>query len=190
MSTAEIEQNPSGHSAAEQGSEIPLRWKPTAQKPVPVVRCSQIKKDGERCKNWSLRGYVKCRKHAGPQALMEDGNVSRYSEAVIESARLRLVDNTDMAIETLEQLLQPGSSEGIRLKAATEVLDRAGVKGGFDIKVDVEVTENPAEVVRDRLLKLTEGAQAVEKLKRKAAGEDDIVDAEIVEDDPEQETLF
>ena len=199
MSEAPVEQNPRALTAAEQGSEIPLGWKPTATEPVPVVRCVQIKKDGERCKNWSLRGYTKCRKHAGPQALMKDGNVSKYAEAVIEAARLRLVDSSDLALDTLIELAQPGTSEGIRLKAATEVLDRSGIRGGFDIKVETEVTVNPGDEIAKRLAKLQEGAQAVAEMKRKAAaGEDldadesDIIEGEVITDDDEQEqgTLF
>lgn len=180
------------HSAAQQESEIPLGWKPTAQKPVPVTRCVQIKKDGERCKNWSLRGYVRCRKHAGPGALMPDGNVNKYREAVQEAARLRLLDNSDIAVETLEQLMQPGSSEGIRLKAAESVLDRAGIRGGFEIQVEADITVNPADTVKERLAKLAAGAQAVQSMRERSAAAnpdtDDIVDAEIVDD--EQGTLF
>lgn len=187
-----IEPNPSGHSAAQQGSEYPLKWKPTAQKPVPVVRCVQIKKSGDRCKNWSIRGYTKCRKHAGPQYLMKDGNVQKYAESVVEAARLRLIDNTDLAVDVLEQLMQPGSSEGIRLKASTEVLDRAGIRGGFEVSVEADITSNPADLLQERLAKLAKGAAAVQQMRNATAptNEDaDIVDAEVI-DDPGQETLF
>lgn len=187
------ELNPSGHSPAEQGSNIPLGWKPTAAAPVPVVRCVQIKKDGERCKRWSIRGYTKCRRHAGAGAFMKDGNVNKYAEAVIEAARLRLVDNTDMAVDVLEQLMQPGSSEGIRLKASTEVLDRAGIRGGFEVNVEADIVSNPADLLADRLAKLAKGAAAVQQMRNATAptNEDaDIVDAEVIEDDPGQETLF
>jgi len=195
MSESVIEQNPSGTSPLTQGSNIPLGWKPSREAPVPVVRCRQIKKDGERCKKWSLRGYDKCIKHAGPGAQMPDGNVSKYAQAVIEAARLRLVDDTDKAIDVLHDLMQPGTSEGIRLKSATEILDRAGIRGGFEIDVDVEVTDNPADTVKARLAKLAEGAAAVKDMRRRSAptaeaDEGDIVDAEIVEDDPDQGTLF
>ena len=201
MTEASTEQNPSGISSAEQNSITPLGWKPTPAHPVPVVRCVQIKKDGERCKRWSIRGYVKCIKHSGPGALMKDGNVNKYAEAVIEAARLRLVDSSELALDVLEELTRPGTSEGIRLKAATEVLDRAGVRGGFDLKVDVEVTQNPAEEISKRLEKLAAGARHVEDMKRKRAEElahphdpndpeSDIIEAELVEDDDEQETLF
>lgn len=187
------ELNPSGNGPAAQGSIIPLGWKPSPAQPVPVVRCVQIKKDGERCKRWSLRGYTKCRRHAGPGA-MEGGNVQKYAESVIEAARLRLVDSTDDALDLLNYFIhQPGTSEGIRLKAATEVLDRAGVRGGFEVKVDGEVKVDASDEVAKRLKKLAEGAAHVEQMKRQARGEDaDVVDAEVIDpaDDPDQETLF
>jgi hypothetical protein len=191
MTEQAVEQNPSATVPALQGSDIPLGWKPTRAAPVPVVRCTQTKKDGLRCKKWSLRGYDKCLKHAGPGALMKDGNVNKFTEAVIEAGRLRLVGDTDTAIDVLNDLMSTQSSEGIRLKAATEILDRAGVRGGFEVKVDQEITINPSTEVEKRLAKLKAGAEAVEKLKaeREAELRGDIVDAEIVDDDG-QEVLF
>lgn len=122
---------------------------------------------------------------------MKDGNVSKYSQAVIEAARLRLIDDSEKALEVLDQLLQPGSSEGIRLKAATEVLDRAGIRGGVELKVDAEITTNPSEEIASRLTKLAEGARAVEEMKRKLQNDADVVDGEVVaESDDEQDTLF
>lgn len=189
-----IEKNPSGKTSAQQGSVIPLGWKPSRAAPVPVIRCVQIRKNGERCKRWSLRGYDRCKRHAGPGAHMPDGNVIKYIEAVRESARLRLVDDTDEALDVLLELMQPGTSEGIRLKAAESVLDRAGVKGGIDINVDVQVTENPSDQIARRLSKLAEGAAHVEQMKRRAREEatapTDVEDAEIVPDQDGQEALF
>ena len=188
-----LELNPGGKTAEAQGSEIPLGWKPSRAAPIPVVRCTQIKADGIRCKRWSLRGYDKCIKHAGPGALMPEGNVNKFTEAVIEAGRLRLVGDTDKAIDVLNDLMSTQSSEGIRLKAATEILDRAGVKGGFDVNVEVQVTENPADEINARLAKLAQGAATVKKMRAEvqaqhASAEHDVVEGEIIDD--EQETLF
>ena len=179
------EKNSSGRGALSQNSNIPLGWKPTDAKPVPVVRCTQIKKDGNRCGRWSIRGYTKCIVHAGPGALMKDGNVRVYSDAVIEAARIRLIDEVDPAIDGLVSLTQPGTSEQIRLKAYTEILDRAGIRGGFEVQVEADITANPSDELRKRLSELQAGATAVKKMK-----EGDVVDAELVEDDPEQPSLF
>lgn len=194
MTEATPEQDPHAKTAVEQGSEIPLGWKPTPREPMPVVRCVQQKKDGTRCKRWSIRGYHKCARHAGPGA-MEGGNVAKYAASVVEAARLRLVDNADFSIDVLESLMQPGSSEGIRLKAATEILDRAGIRGGFEVKVEAEVTVNPSDEINKRLAKLREGAEAVERMKQKslegpADDDGDVIDGEIIEEDDGQGALF
>jgi hypothetical protein len=179
MSTieAEPELDPRGNSPADQGSPIPLGWKPTPAEPVPVVRCTQIKADGDRCNNWSLRGYHKCFVHSGRGGLK---NVTKYAEAVVESARLRLIDESDGAVTQLVTLMQPGTAEQIRLKAATEILDRAGIRGGFEIDTTIEVTDNPADLIRKRLHELKEGAEAAQKIRDGY----DVVDGEIIEDQP------
>ena len=161
--------------------EVPLGWKPTPREPVPVVRCTAIRKNGERCKRWSIRGYHKCIKHAGPGALMPDGNVQKYAQNVIEAARLRLVDDADMALDVINQLAQPGSGEAIRLKAATEILDRAGIRGGIEINVDMEVHASPVDEIKRRIADLKKGASTVDKMRAESGG--DIVDAEIIEED-------
>lgn len=127
---------------------------------------------------------------------MPDGNVNKYREAIQEAARLKLLDNSDIAVETLEQLMLPGSSEGIRLKAAEAVLDRAGIRGGFEIQVDADITLNPSDTLRDRLTKLTKGAAAVQAMKerREEQEDSDIVEGEVLNDSndqpDEQGTLF
>lgn len=184
---------PVARSPLQQKGETPVAWKPTAKEPVPVMRCTQIKKDGVRCGRWSLRGYTKCQKHAGPGALMPDGNVNKYRDAVIEAAKLRLLDDADDALNVLLELRQPGTSEAIRLKAAESVLDRAGIRGGFELDVSVEVSESPADEIRKRLAGLKEGAEEVRKMREahQVQPEDaDVVDAEFYEEDPEQPTLF
>lgn len=178
-------------TAEAQGSNIPLGWKPTAAEPVPVVRCVTIRSNGERCKRWSLRGYDRCYKHAGNGGFK---HVEKYAEAVVEAARLRLVGNTDMAVDVLEDLMQPGTAEGVRLKAATEVLDRSGVRGGYEVQIDADVKVSPADEIQKRLDKLAQGAAAVETMRSRIrnahdADDEDIIDAEIIEDD-EQLSLF
>lgn len=152
--------------------------------PVPVVRCIQIKKDGNRCKSWSIRGYDKCFKHAGPGALMPDGNVNKYAAGIVEAARLRLVDSADMALDVIHDLYSnPGTSEGIRLKAATEVLDRAGIRGGIEIDVTIEETSSPVDELKKRILELKKGAEARQRM-QEGTYDDDVVDGEVVEDQP------
>ena len=172
------------NTAEAQNSIVPLGWKPTEKAPVPVVRCIQIKADGIRCGRWSLRGYTKCKKHSGPGALMPDGNVHKYAAPVIEAAKLRLVDDSEMALDVLQQLAQPGTGEAIRLKAATEILDRAGIRGGFEVEITGDITVSPVDEIRKRLAELKKGADELTKMQL-----GDVIDGEIVEDEG-QDALF
>lgn len=145
--------------------------------PVPVVRCVHIKRDGERCKKWSIRGYTKCYAHTGFGGLP---NVQEYADKVVEAARMRLIGNTDAAVDTLEELMS-GSTDTVRLKSATEILDRAGVRGGFEIlHEEVGEKEDAAAKIRRQLETLRRNTSPIES---------DIVDAEVI-DDGDQLELF
>jgi hypothetical protein len=168
-----------------QGSNIPLGWRPTVAEPVPVVRCTAVKKNGDRCKQWSLRGTTICYAHGGRL-----NNVQEHAAAVVEGAKLRLIGLTDLAIDQLEDLVRNGSAEKIRLDAARDILDRAGAKGAVEINVEVTQTETAADRVRAKLL---ETARRLEKAGEKNyqshienadIDSEDIVDA-LIEDEDE-----
>lgn len=174
---------PSGDD--KQGPIVPSGWRPTASEPVPVVRCTTIKKNGERCKRWSLRGVSVCVAHGGRLP-----NVQEHAAAVVEGAKLRLIGLTDLAIDQLEDLVRNGSAEKIRLDAARDILDRAGAKGAVEINVEVTQTETAADRVRAKLL---ETARRLEKAGEKNyqshienadESTDDIIDA-LIEDEDE-----
>jgi hypothetical protein len=83
-------------------------------------------------------------------------------------------------VDVIEELMQDAQSEPVRLKAAPEILDRAGIKGGMDIGVAIDVTmRSPAEIVAERLQRLAAGAVHV------AASLPDILitDADVVIED-------
>lgn len=144
--------NAGRNSAVEQGRNIPMGWKPTAAEPVPVIRCvaplRNGPKKGEQCPNWSLRGATVCISHGGRLP-----NVRKHAEEVREAARMRILGLSDMAIDTLEELADAQGTAGaaVRLKAATELLDRAGIKGGIEMNVTHEVRSNPSEEIAKRL---------------------------------------
>jgi hypothetical protein len=79
--------------------------------------------------------------------------------------------------------MEYAKSEPVQLKAATEILDRAGVRGGIEIDSNVNIDVRPAaEVINERLERLAKGAiQAAAMLSRDGV---EIVDAEVVEDEP------
>lgn len=179
---------------------MPKGWKPTAAEPIPPIRCVQIKRNGEQCNRWSLRGATKCYTHNGHGNFP---NANKYAEAVVEAARLRLVGIADEAVDIVHDLALNSTADNVRLKAATEILDRAGVKG--PVEVDVQVTHNEGESAAERtrrhlqeIAERTQAAQDAADEKRERAArdiaenaarlsetlgaDDDIVDAEVVED--------
>lgn len=145
-STPNRSSNAGKNSAAEQGLEIPMGWKPTAKEPVPVVRCSATASTtGERCQRWSLRGTTVCRKHGGQLP-----TVRETAEAVVESARMELMGMADDAVDVIRDLMKAGVADQVRLKAAENVLNRTGLKDAEEVKVEVTHVSS-ADTIAKRL---------------------------------------
>jgi hypothetical protein len=149
---------------------------PKSERRAPAAlphRCRMMKSDGIRCMLWSS-GRVKddglCRIHL---------RTIRKPGEDVERARLKLMQAAPYAVDVLEELMESAESEPVRLKASTEILDRAGVRGGQDFNIGVEVTDArpAATVIFERLAKLAEIAASVQ---RSVPEETDITDAEIV----------
>ena len=154
---------------------------PKSEKRQPLCqphRCTQIKDDGIRCMLWSS-GRPKddglCRIHLR--------STKHKTSDDIERARNKLMQAAPYAVDKLEELMEYAESEPVQLKAATEILDRAGVRGGIEIDSNVNIDVRPAaEVINERLNRLAAGAiQAAAMLSQSGA---DVVDAEVVEDEP------
>jgi hypothetical protein len=147
-------------------------------------RCRAIKDDGLRCMLWSsgrLNDDGYCRVHLR--------SMSRRPGEDIERARAKLSQSAPYAVDILEDLMQNAASEPVRLKASTEILDRAGVRGGVEFDARLEVTDGrqPAQVVAERLQRLADGATRVAGALASSGvvieEDKDISDAEIVEGD-------
>ena len=56
--------------------------------------------------------------------------------------------------------MNSATSEPVRLKASTEILDRAGVRGGIELDGNINVTDgrSAAEIISERLGRLASGA--------------------------------
>lgn len=139
------------NSAGQQGLTVPMGWKPTVAEPVPVVRCTGTirngDRQGERCTKWSVRGATVCIKHGAQLP-----NVKEHAAAIVEAARMRLIGLTDEAIDAIEDIISsPTTQAQVRLKAATEILDRAGIKGAPDLTVTVEHTVSAADTIAEKL---------------------------------------
>jgi len=112
-------------------------------------RCRLTKTDGTRCQLWNS-GRVKddglCRIHLGS---------TRRTANNVEIARQKISQASSYAVDVLEELMETAISEPVKLKAATEILDRAGVRGGVELNVDIKTTDrSPAEILAERLARL------------------------------------
>jgi hypothetical protein len=134
--------------ALEQGQdpeELGL-WIPT--------RCRYILGDGSRCWQWAgssaiSRDEGKCRSHLTVSQI-----VAR--ETFTKNVRDRLAQASGAAVDRLEALLD-AEAESVRLRAATEILDRVGVRAGTEVTAEVTVTHVDATaLVRERLERLRE----------------------------------
>lgn len=168
---------------------------PVGSKKKPAVcptRCRHIKEDLIRCMLWASgrpQDDGLCRVHLG--------SAHRKPGEDVERARSKLTQAAPYAVDVLEDLMTSASSEPVRLKASTEILDRAGVRGGieFDARIEVSDVKAPAQVIAERLNRLASGAAAA-AAKLASAGvtipipgsgsDSDIIDAEIVE--PEEQS--
>ena len=145
----------------------------------PPGRCTVIKSDGVRCLLWhSGRGVDEqmCRIHLG--------SLRNSTGAAVERARARVQQSAPRAVDILEELMDSATSEQVRLKASTEILDRAGVRGGVEIDQNVNVTVRPAaDIMRERLEKLRN--IQIQGITTGAEETSETVEAEIVEDSTE-----
>lgn len=128
---------------------------PEGKKPLPLpTRCTAIKDDGVRCQLWSggrANDDGLCRVHLG--------SLRNKPTDSVERARTRLTQAAPAAVDVLEDLLESAESEPVKLKAATEILDRAGVRAGFDINANLDVEVRPAaSVIQERLQQLSKNA--------------------------------
>ena len=112
-------------------------------------RCRMVKTDATRCQLWNS-GRIKddglCRIHLGS---------TRRTANNVEVARQKISQASSYAVDVLEDLMETAISEPVKLKAATEILDRAGVRGGMELNIDIKNTDrSPAEVLAERLARL------------------------------------
>jgi hypothetical protein len=88
----------------------------------------------------------------------------------------------------LEDLMENAESEPVKLKAATEILDRAGVRGGIEIDSNVSIDVRPAaSIIAERLQRLALGA--VEASAKLADAGIEVIDAEVVIDEEKPKKL-
>lgn len=125
----------------------PKNWRPSLEKPFPSIRCPEMTEKGTQCGNMTMAGSTRCGTHST--------NMERVTaQSKVEAARLRLIGLVDPAIDGLEELIQVGTADSVRLKAIEGVLDRAGLIKGSEVNVNVEHTSRGAEVVSEKLAQI------------------------------------
>ena len=134
---------------------------PKRKPPTLPHRCNAIKEDGIRCQLWTsgrLQDDGLCRIHLG--------SLKRRPGDDIERARAKLTQAAPYAVDVLETMMEFAESEPVKLKAATEILDRAGVRGGIELDTNVNIDVRPAaSVIAERLQRLAINAsEAAAKL--------------------------
>ena len=159
------------------------------RKPLALpARCAAIKDDGIRCQLWTsgrLQDDGLCRIHLG--------SVKRRPGDDIERARAKLTQAAPFAVDMLEQMMETAESEPVKLKAATEILDRAGIRGGVELDTNVNIDVRPAaSVIAERLNRLainaTEAAAKLVEAGVIVPTDVDVEDAVIVVEE-DQETV-
>jgi len=128
-------------------------FKPSLAVPLRAVQCRAPLKNGDeagrRCKKKAIVGGLVCRSHGAQLPA-----VQQAAARAVEGARLRLLLATEDAVVVLETLMDEGQNEAVRLRAAVEILDRAGIRGGVEIR-PLPVHESPAEELQQRLATLS-----------------------------------
>lgn len=143
-------------------------------------RCNAIKEDGIRCQLWTggrLTDDGLCRVHLG--------SLKRRPGDDIERARAKLTQAAPYAVDVLETMMEFAESEPVKLKAATEILDRAGVRGGIELDSNVNIDVRPAaSVIAERLNRLAinanEAAARLAEAGVRVEPDSNVIDVEVV----------
>lgn len=140
--------------------DIPVASETKAPTSLPH-RCRLVKADGIRCLLWSSgrpKNNGLCNVH-----LRSTKNLSTPD---LERARAKIMQAATYAVDVVEELMESAVSEPVRLKAATEILDRAGLRGGteIDISGDIAIGHSPAEIIATRLEQLKKNATRVAEI--------------------------
>jgi hypothetical protein len=122
-------------------------------------------------------GHDRCLVHGGHLP-----NVQKAAATKVEAAKLRLIEDADKAIDTLFELLKPGTAAAVQLGAAKEILDRAGVRGGTELSVEIQSTVSHHDEIAKKLALMHERMNADTVQKQEEL--EDLGEAEV---DDEQE---
>lgn len=146
------------------------------------IPCAATNSDGfSDCPHVALRDSDFCAKHHVKKSIKPTKDLDRFREQMMINARHDLLRISPDATRTIGELIVDTEvPANVRLKAATEVLDRVGIRGGTEIDIQAEVTGNPSDDIRRRLAAMATGLIAQQQAATEP--EPDIVDGEVIDD--------
>lgn len=101
---------------------------------LPAVKCSAHTSAGKPCSKFAIVGGFVCATHGGS------------APQVRQAANRRLLALAPRAVQVIAGLMESAESEPVRLKAATELLDR-GIGKAVDVTLDItpqDASEGPS----------------------------------------------
>lgn len=131
-------------------------------------RCKAHLSDGsgEQCRQWSMQGQGVCAKHGGK------------TPAALRRAQLNLMDLLPIATRKHREILETSEDERVVLQAVKMVYDRTGLQEG-SAAAD---TDQVKQMIVSRLMDMRGSLPVADDL---PPIDDDIVDAEILDEEPE-----
>ena len=142
----------------------------------------------KRCRKVAIGGSGFCEIHGGTYLSPQE------TESLVRAAQQKIFATSSKAVEVIADLMVNSTNDAVRLRAAEQILNRAGLSESRDVNISVDVDgekESPAEVVRNKLKALSgvspSDQQQIEAAQRRGDmspyGEDerDVIDAEVVE---------
>jgi hypothetical protein len=125
-------------------------------------RCRYIKSDKARCLHWTSGRYDSdgyCRVH------MRTANHEDGAGMAMIRARNRIRQAATAAVDAMENLMENAESDAVKLRAAENLLDRAGIRGGMEIDIAHHEVKSAAEVIRERLDQFQSNARELEAMR-------------------------
>lgn len=128
---------------------------PSAEFPVPAQLCII-----PRCTKWAVYGVDRCEQHGGQWLAPE------IRQAMIMSAFERLVEASEVAVDTLVDVMKNSKRDDARVAAAREVLDRVGLQPGAEINIHVHTDGDTTQQTLERMnARLTDMHNAIRQSK-------------------------
>lgn len=143
----------------------------------------------QRCRKPAIGGSGYCEIHGGTYLNPQE------TESLVRASQQKIFATSSKAVEVIAELMINSTNDAVRLRAAEQILNRAGLSEARDLNINVDVgdeKESPSQVVRNKLAALSrvdpKDQKEIETAQNKGEmspyGEDErVVEAEII--DPE-----